>query len=87
MLLKEPKPCAPLTATWPLKEAGFCLQLLGEDAKMVPKGLYLLIPGDVHSPRLHPQTPISWLIFQLRQTEGAKGCLFPVISITFRVSN
>ena len=48
-----------LTATWPLREAGFCLQLLGEDAEMVPNGLYLLIPGDVHSPRLHPQTPIS----------------------------
>lgn len=50
-------------------------------------GLYRLIPIDIGSPRLHPQTSVSSLIFQQRQSEGAKGYFFPVISNTFHIGN
>ena len=50
-------------------------------------GLYHLIPVGIGSPRLHPQTSESLLLFQQRQNEGAKGSFFPVTGITFRIGH
>lgn len=54
---------------------------------MDSNGLYHLIPVEMGSPRLHPQTFVSLLIFQQRQSEGAKSYFFLVISITFHIGN